>query len=157
MTKKEIFLVEDSSDFRQLVRTIFSKFLPEYSVRSFQGGSELYQYMVMQSSEGYTGRRPSLIIMDLHLPTLDGYEILKLIRQTPPNTVTDWKTLPVVMLSASSKQSDVNRCYQAGANSFFIKPVDFEELKKLLETICHYWVDYNILVHVEQDLSQFQS
>lgn len=157
MTQKDIFLVEDSSDFRQLVRTIFAKFLPEYSVRSFQGGSELYQYMVMQSSDGYTGKRPSLIIMDLNLPTLNGYEILKLIRQTPSNNVTDWKTLPVVMLSGTSTQHDVNRCYQAGANSFFVKPVDFEELKTLLETICHYWVDYNILAHVEQDMSHFES
>jgi CheY-like chemotaxis protein len=157
MIKKEIFLVEDSSDFRQLVRTIFNKFLPEYSVRSFQGGSELYQYMVMQSSDGYTGKRPSLIIMDLNLPTLDGYELLKLIRQTPANAFTEWRSLPVVMLSGSSRQQDVNRCYQAGANSFFVKPVDFEKLRQLLETICHYWVDHNILAQVETDLPHMAS
>lgn len=145
MSKKEIYLVEDSSDFRQLVRGIFVKFLPEYHVRFFQGAQELYQYMVLQSAEQFKGRRPALIILDLQLPNMSGLELLKLVRQTPPNTETEWKTIPVVILSGSARQEDINRCYQAGANSFFIKPVEFEELHTLLETMCRYWIDYNRL------------
>ncbi|WP_439582023.1 response regulator [Dyadobacter bucti] len=143
--QKEIYLVEDSSDFRQLVRSIFNHFLPEYHIRSFQGARELYQYMVLQSDDEYTGRRPALIILDLKMYTIDGIELLKLIRQTPSNAFTEWKAIPVIMLSGSAHQDDINKCYQAGANSFFIKPVDFEELKKLLATVCRYWVDYNRL------------
>lgn len=145
MIKKEIFLVEDSSDFRQLVRTVFNKFLPEYNVRSFQGAQELYNYMILQSSDDYKGRRPVLIILDLQLPNIDGNEILKLLRQTPANKVTDWQTIPVVMLSATDRQEDINRCYQAGASSYLVKPMDFEDLRILLETICRYWVDLNRL------------
>ncbi len=143
MSKKEIYLVEDSSDFRQLVRGIFTKFLPDYHVRFFQGAQELYQYMVLQSAEQFKGRRPALIILDLQLPNISGLELLKLVRQTPPNTETDWKTIPVVILSGNARQEDINRCYQAGANSFFIKPVDFEELHMMLDTLCRYWIDYN--------------
>ncbi|OJV19185.1 MAG: hypothetical protein BGO21_21030 [Dyadobacter sp. 50-39] len=143
MSKREIYLVEDSSDFRQLVRGIFTKFLPDYHVRFFQGAQELYQYMVLQSAEQFKGRRPGLIILDLQLPAINGFELLKLVRQTPANTETDWKTIPIVILSGAGRQEDVNRCYQAGANSFFVKPVEFEELHTLLETMCRYWIDYN--------------
>ncbi|MGV3600836.1 MAG: response regulator [Dyadobacter fermentans] len=143
MSKKEIYLVEDSSDFRQLVRGIFTKFLPDYHVRFFQGAQELYQYMVLQSAEQFKGRRPALIILDHELPTINGFELLKLVRQTPANAETVWKTLPIVILSGTARQEDINRCYQAGANSFFIKPPDFEELHVMLDTLCRYWIDYN--------------
>lgn len=143
MSKKEIYLVEDSSDFRQLVRGIFTRFLPDYHVRFFQGAQELYQYMVLQSAEQFKGRRPALIILDLELPTINGFELLKLVRQTPANAETVWKTLPIVILSGTARQEDINRCYQAGANSFFIKPPDFEELHVMLDTLCRYWIDYN--------------
>lgn len=143
MSKKEIYLVEDSSDFRQLVRTIFSQFLPEYHVRFFQGGQELYQYMVLQSSEAFKGRRPGLVVLDLNLSTISGLELLKLLRQTPGNAETEWKTIPIVILSGIARQEDINKCYQAGANSVFLKPVDFEELRTMIETMCHYWMDYN--------------
>lgn len=143
MSKKEIYLVEDSSDFRQIIRGIFTKFLPDYHVRLFQGAKELYQYMVLQSAEEFKGRRPALIILDLQLPTISGLELLKLVRQTPANTVTDWSTIPIVILSGNDAQDDINQCYQAGANSFFIKPIDFEELHMMLDTMCRYWIDYN--------------
>jgi CheY-like chemotaxis protein len=143
--QREIYLVEDSSDFRQLIRTIFNRHLSNYNIRSFQGAQELYQYMVFQSAEEYSGRRPALIILDLKMHMMDGLELLKLIRQTPANAITDWKVLPIVMFSASANQEEINQCYQAGANSFFMKPVDPDELNQLLTTICHYWVDFNCL------------
>lgn len=145
MSKKEIYLVEDSSDFRQVVRTIFNKFLPDYHVRFFQGAQELYQYMILQSADEFKGRRPGLVILDFQLPSINGLELLKLMRQTPANEETEWKTIPIVILSGAAGQSDINKCYQAGANSFFVKPVDFEELRTMLETMCHYWIDYNRL------------
>ncbi|MCE7042855.1 response regulator [Dyadobacter sp. CY312] len=143
--QKEIFIVEDSSDFRQIVRMIFTRFLPDYHVRFFQGVAELYKYMVLQSDENYKGRRPALIIMDLKMPTINGFEAVKMLRQTPSNVVTHWQTIPVVMLSSMASQEDINKCYQIGATSFFIKPVDFDELKQLLVHMCHYWVDHNKL------------
>lgn len=145
MDKKEIYLVDDSADHRYLVRTIFKKFLPNYHVRFFQGGNELYQFLILQSSPEYTGRRPGLIILDLKMPAINGLELLKLLRRTPDNTETQWKTIPIVILSNNNSNEIINRCYLAGANSFFIKPVEFEELRFMLETICHYWLDYNKL------------
>ncbi|MCF0052847.1 response regulator [Dyadobacter chenwenxiniae] len=154
MDNKEIYLVDDSADHRYLVRTIFNKFLPNYHVRFFQGGNELYQFLILQSAPSYTGRRPGLIIMDLKMPSINGLELLKLIRQTPDNGVTQWKTMPIVILSNNSSNEITTRCYLAGANSFFMKPVEFEELRYMLETICHYWMDYNKLPAVSPTESQ---
>jgi CheY-like chemotaxis protein len=145
MDQKEIYLVDDSADHRLLVRTIFKQFLPNYHLRSFQGGMELYQFLVLQSSPEYRGRRPALIVMDLKMPSIDGLELLKLIRKTPDNTATRWSSIPVVILTNSSAAEDIQRCYDAGASSFVTKPIEFEALKYLLETICHYWIDYNRL------------
>jgi CheY-like chemotaxis protein len=150
--QKEIFIVEDSSDFRQIVRLIFNQYLAEYHVRFFQGVEELYKYMVLQSDENYKGRRPVLIIMDLKMPTINGIEAVKMLRKTPSNMVTQWQTIPVVMLSSMASQEEINKCYHIGATSFFIKPVDFEELKQLLIRICHYWVDNNLLAESDNNV-----
>lgn len=145
MDNREVYLVDDSADHRLLIRTIFKEFLPNYHVRFFQGAAELYQFMVLQSSPEYSGRKPALIIMDLKMPNIDGYDLLRLVRKTPDNALTKWSTLPIIILTNSSSEQDIQRCYDAGANSFIIKPVEFEELRFLIETICHYWLDYNSL------------
>ncbi|MCF2487842.1 response regulator [Dyadobacter sp. CY347] len=150
MDQKEIYLVDDSEDHRYLVRTIFKKFLPNYHVRFFQGGSELYQFLILQSSPDYAGRLPALIILDQQMPAISGLEVLKLLRRTPDNAKTKWKTMPIVILSNDNSNDIVNKCYLAGANSFFVKPLEFEELRYMLETICHYWMDYNRLPEVSQ-------
>jgi CheY-like chemotaxis protein len=143
--KKEIFLVEDSPDFRQIARMLFTQYLPDYHIRSFLGAKELYQYMLLQSGDDYSGRRPVLIILDLNLERISGIELLRLIRQTPSNNATVWRHIPVVMLSPAANQEAIDKCYQAGASSFFVKPTDFDDLKKMFLTMCHYWIDYNYL------------
>ena len=148
MEQMEIYLVDDSADHRLLVRTIFKQFLPGYHLRSFQGGKELYQFLVLQSSPEYRGRRPALIVTDLKMPAINGVELLKLIRKTPDNTVTRWSTIPVVILTHSAAVEDIQSCYKAGASSFITKPLEFETLRDLLKTICHYWVDHNRLTVV---------
>ncbi|MCE7063774.1 response regulator [Dyadobacter sp. CY326] len=157
MDLKEIYLVDDSADHRFLVRSIFNKFLPNYHVRFFQGGSELYQFLILQSSPEYTGRRPALIIMDVNMPSINGLALLKLIRNTPDNAVTQWRTIPVVLLSSNDSNDIISKCYLAGANSFFVKPTEFEELRYMLETICHYWLDYNKLPAVAFEKTENKS
>ncbi|TLV03415.1 response regulator [Dyadobacter luticola] len=154
--RKEIYIVEDSPDFRHLVRSIFKKFLPEYDIRFFQGGSELYQFIILQSTEEYSGKLPGLIIMDLELPTIDGFEMIKLLRRSPSNKATAWNTIPIVVLSNNSTQADIDKAYRSSVNSFFIKPVDFDELRLLLETICRYWIDYNRLALPDQETSELE-
>lgn len=143
--KKELYIVDDSADHRFLVENIFAKFLPDYPVKIFSGGEELYNHLILQSSDDYMGTLPGLIVLDLRMPIFNGYELLKLLRQTPDNGHTQWKTLPIVMMTSEGSPKEVMLCYQAGANSFIKKPIEFQELRSTLETICHYWLDFNRL------------
>lgn len=152
-TKKEIYIVEDSADYRQLVRLIFEKHLRGYPIRFFQSGRELYQYMIFQSSPDFKGRRPGLIIMDLQLPAIHGVDMIDLVRQTPSNDSTSWKNIPIIVLSNMKISSEIQKCYENGANSFFNKPIDVDELRILLATICNYWIDFNVLPPSEVSLS----
>ncbi|MCF0057068.1 response regulator [Dyadobacter sp. CY356] len=141
--KKELYIVDDSADHRFLLENIFSKFLPQYPVRFFEGAQEFYHFLIQQSAPDYKGKEPGLIILDLKMPFINGYELLKLLRQTPDNEKTQWKSLPVVMMSSEEAPFQINQCYQAGANSFLTKPLLVEELRDLLKTTCQYWLDFN--------------
>ena len=73
---------------------------------------------------------PCLIILDIKLPKFDGFEVLEEIRSDPR-----FKTMPVVILTTSSNDLDVKRAYGLGADSYIVKPVDFEEFKAIIRGI----------------------
>jgi CheY-like chemotaxis protein len=81
---------------------------------------------------------PMLVLLDLKLPRKSGHEVLEWLRQQP-----NLKRLPVVVLTASSESSDVNRAYDLGANSYLVKPVTFDALVEMVKTLNLYWLILN--------------
>lgn len=81
---------------------------------------------------------PALVLLDLKMPRVSGFDVLRWIR----NEVS-YKRLPVVVLTSSSHDVDVQRAYDQGANSYLIKPVDFNRLVDLVKSVHHYWVTLN--------------
>ena len=81
---------------------------------------------------------PRLILLDLKLPKLDGFEVLRAIR-----TNTRTGTTPVVVLTSSDDPRELAQCYQLGANSCVQKPVRFDELRTVLQAVAHYWLTLN--------------
>ena len=81
---------------------------------------------------------PRLVLLDLKLPRLDGFEVLAQIRGSP-----DTQHIPVVILSSSSEPDDIARSYDLGANSYITKPVEFEKFAGLLGEIARYWLSFN--------------
>jgi len=144
-TNKELYIVDDSPDHRFIIQNIFSRFLPQYPVRLFAGGRELYEFLIVQSDAHYDGDLPGLILLDLRMPSIKGYDLLKLLRQTPDNNKIHWKTFPIVMMSSEGSPQEIMECYEAGANSFFKKPTDLDEMRSLMQMICEYWLDFNRL------------
>jgi len=81
---------------------------------------------------------PNLVILDLNLPGLDGFEVLKELKNDP---FTKW--IPVVILTSSPKEEDCKRCYELGANAYVVKPSSFKELVELAKTIRDFWLFFN--------------
>lgn len=78
--------------------------------------------------------RPVVILLDLKMPKVNGLEVLQVLKSHP-----QFKTIPVVVLTTFSESSDVHSAYQLGANSYIVKPVDFEKFLDVARQIDFYW------------------
>lgn len=83
---------------------------------------------------------PSLILLDLNLPRKNGIEVLQEIKT---NRLT--QHLPVIILSTSSNRHEIRKCYDLGANSYLIKPIDFDEFVDMVRKLDQFWFNANIL------------
>jgi CheY-like chemotaxis protein len=81
---------------------------------------------------------PALLILDLKLPCRSGFEVLAWLRERP-----EFKYLPVVILTSSKHAADMRRAYELGANSYLLKPVDFDRLCSMIGTLMAYWLNMN--------------
>ena len=132
-----ILLVEDREDDILLVRRAFAKASLQNPLHVVRTGEEAVAYL---SGEGkYSNRAeyplPRLVLLDLKMPGMDGFEVLTWIRRQP-----GIRALPVVVLTSSSELRDVNRAYQLGANSFFVKELDFQNAVNIADLLRRYWV-----------------
>ena len=81
---------------------------------------------------------PNLVLLDLRLPKVDGLEVLRIIKSDHMLS-----KIPVVILTTSAAESDMVKAYEHHANSFLVKPVDFTQFSKLMDTFGYYWVAWN--------------
>lgn len=81
---------------------------------------------------------PSVILLDIKMPRLDGLEVLKQLR-----TEERWKRLPVVILSSSREESDLARSWDLGVNAYVLKPVDVQQFFTAVQTLGHFWAVLN--------------
>jgi two-component system, response regulator len=135
-----ILLVEDDADDEALTLRAFEKDNIANTVVVARDGVEACDYLF--GTGRYAGRdpndRPQIVILDLDLQKLNGFEVLAKLRADKRTS-----TIPVIILTTSKEQSDVARGYDLGANSYIRKPVDFEQFIAAVRQLGLYWLVLN--------------
>jgi two-component system, response regulator len=138
----QILLVEDNPDDIILTRRALSRSNIANELVVTDTGEEALDWLCGQGR--HAGRDvsilPSVILLDLKLPGMDGIEVLQRIR-----AMERTRTLPVVILTTSRVEQDVVACYDLGANSFIQKPVDFDQFLEAAKTLQLYWLLLNVV------------
>jgi len=135
-----VMLVEDNIDHAELVLRTLEDHRIANKVRHFLDGQSALDYLYRRGEfAGSTeAERPQVILLDLRLPRVDGMEVLKTIKED-----ADLKSIPVVVLTTSEAEKDVARAYYNHANSYLVKPVGFEDFRKLMDDLGFYWLGWN--------------
>lgn len=136
----DILLVEDNPDDEELALRALRKNHLANNVVVVRDGMEALDFLF--AGGNYSGRqvsnRPKLILLDLKLPKIDGLEVLRKIRADERTA-----TIPVVVLTSSSLDRDLLDSYKLGANSYLVKPVDFEKFTQCIREVGFYWLLLN--------------
>jgi len=136
--KNDVILIADDDDNDVfLTKKAFQKSDIPIIFKRVTNGEELMNYLVRKGEyeKLESSPRPSIILLDLNMPKMDGKEVLVEIKQHP-----DFKKIPVIVLSTSKAEEDINRTYFLGANSYIVKPTDFKKLVNIVQSLSEYWL-----------------
>ncbi len=135
-----ILLVEDNPDHTELILRNFEEHRVANRIYHVSDGEQALNYLHRRDEFADTTKspRPDLILLDLRLPKIDGLEVLKEIKAHQ-----DLQRIPVVVLTSSEAERDLNSAYLNRANSYLVKPVDFDKFTELMDDLGFYWLAWN--------------
>lgn len=136
---KTILLVEDNSDDEKLtLRAMRKSDIPNVVIVA-RDGVEALSYVT--EHRDHPSRLPALILLDLKLPKVSGLELLEKLRSDPMT-----RTVPIVVLTSSDEERDIQQSYCLGANSYIKKPVEFDDFIDSVRQLGEYWLTINLTV-----------
>lgn len=137
---KSILLVDDNADDRFFVEQAWRKANIKNPLRTLEDGRHALDYLlgVGQYADRAHHPIPALLLLDIKMPGMTGFELLERLRRDER-----LRTLPVLILTASTAPSDVNEAYRLGANGFFIKPSSAQELVEMMAALKNCWLRFN--------------
>ena len=135
-----ILLVEDNPDHAELVFRAFQDHRVANIIYHVLDGEEALDYLFRRNkyADESTSPTPNLVLLDMRLPKVDGLEVLKVIK-----TAEHLQRIPVVILTTSYAERDVAKAYDYHANSYLVKPVDFDNFTSLMNDLGFYWLGWN--------------
>ena len=133
-----ILMADDDADDRRLTQEAFEEGRLINDVRFVENGEQLLEYLRKQGpyAPPADAPRPGLILLDLNMPRKDGRTVLKELKTDP-----ELRQIPVVVLTTSKADEDIYKSYDLGVNSYIVKPVTFEALVDILQTLEKYWFE----------------
>jgi CheY-like chemotaxis protein len=136
-----ILLVEDNRLDIELTLDAFKEAHLGNSVHVAKNGREALDYLFGQKQYGDREQYPlpDIILLDLKMPGIDGFEVLRRVKAEP-----EVKRIPVVILTSSREEGDLALSYDCGANSYLVKPVSFEGFLKVVQQVQEYWLILNM-------------
>ena len=135
-----MLIIEDDTNDILLLRRAFKRANFTIPFNIVTDGDEAISYLIGEGcySDRLTYPYPSLILLDLKLPKRSGLEVLTWLKTQPL-----LRRIPVIVLTSSQENQDVDQAYEAGASSYLIKPVTFSELESTISVLNQYWIDIN--------------
>lgn len=131
----DILLIEDNPADIRLTQEAFRDCKVANRLQVARDGLEAMRFLQAKESGKEDGAMPDLILLDLNMPLMDGWEIL-----TELKNDERLKTIPVIVLTTSETEQDVLRSYQLGANSYITKPVDLVQFIRVIHSIENFWL-----------------
>jgi CheY-like chemotaxis protein len=137
----EILLVEDNISDAELTIRELNKFNMANNLFHAKNGEEALDFIFATgkfASLRDVQSTPKVVLLDIQMPKVSGIEVLQKIKADPRT-----KAMPVVVLTSSRESPDVQKCYALGANSYIVKPVNFEGFAQAIKNLGYYWVLLN--------------
>lgn len=127
----EFIYVEDNESDQLIVKKICKKFC-DISPMCFSNGMDFFDYL---GKFNVVEQLPHLVLMDLNMPSMNGYEVIEVLKAHDL-----YKYIPVVVLSSSDSQSDIDQCYSYNVNAYICKKLDFNDYKEGIESTLDFWM-----------------
>jgi CheY-like chemotaxis protein len=131
-------MADDDSDDRSLVEAALEKVCMKCRFYQVADGRELMDYLYRRGGYGEprSSPRPDLILLDINMPRMDGYEALRAIRNEG-----EFRLIPIVVLTTSREEPAITKAYELGANAVVIKPYTFEDFSKVVRVLQEFWTE----------------
>jgi response regulator RpfG family c-di-GMP phosphodiesterase len=133
----DILLIEDDAGDVELLRNMFDDSNLNSTLHVVGNGEDAMCFLRQEEPFGEAAR-PHLILLDLNLPHESGYVVLEKVKSDQ-----DMRRIPVIVLTSANSENEVNRAYDLHANSYIIKPIDFDRFVKVMELVKTFW--FNIV------------
>ena len=138
MRQLTVLLVEDNPRDVRLTQRAFQQAGLPHDLRVVRDGDEALAYLHRQGAykETETAPRPDVILLDLNLPRMGGHELLREVKQD-----SRFKQVPIIVLTTSERPDDVRLAYDAGANAYLLKPVEFSRFTEVIGQLGKFWLE----------------
>jgi len=131
----DVLVVEDDPNDLELTLRALKRHRLANEVRVARDGAEAVRFIFGEDENTPITPAPKVILLDLKLPRLSGLDVLRRVKSDPRT-----RRIPVVMLTSSQEDRDIAECYEAGANSYIVKPVEFERFVEAMRVVGLFWM-----------------